>query len=62
MQVSIDPIHGKKVEHTGVKIELLGQIGMVNMIKASCSSSFFWVGDLRFFLSVLALLELKRSF
>lgn len=28
MQVSIEPIQGKKIEHTGVKIELLGQIGM----------------------------------
>lgn len=27
-QVSIEPVQGKKVEHTGVKIELLGQIGM----------------------------------
>jgi hypothetical protein len=26
-QVWIDPIHGKKVEHLGVKIELVGQIG-----------------------------------
>jgi hypothetical protein len=26
-QVSIEPVQGKKVEHTGVKIELLGQIG-----------------------------------
>ncbi|KAF6162402.1 hypothetical protein GIB67_024029 [Kingdonia uniflora] len=25
-EISIDPIQGKKVEHTGVKIELLGQI------------------------------------
>ncbi|XP_020276652.1 vacuolar protein sorting-associated protein 26A-like isoform X2 [Asparagus officinalis] len=25
-EVSIDPLHGKKVEHVGVKIELLGQI------------------------------------
>ncbi|XP_020262440.1 vacuolar protein sorting-associated protein 26A-like [Asparagus officinalis] len=25
-EVSIEPVHGKKVEHTGVKIELLGQI------------------------------------
>ncbi|KAJ6791728.1 vacuolar protein sorting-associated protein 26B-like [Iris pallida] len=25
-EVSIEPSHGKKVEHTGVKIELLGQI------------------------------------
>lgn len=24
----IDPVPGKKVEHTGVKIELLGQIGI----------------------------------
>ncbi|KAI3961388.1 hypothetical protein MKW92_045619 [Papaver armeniacum] len=25
-EVAIEPVHGKKVEHTGVKIELLGQI------------------------------------
>ncbi len=29
LQVRIDPLPGKKVEHTGVKIELLGQIGTV---------------------------------
>jgi hypothetical protein len=27
VQVWIDPILGKKVEHLGVKIELVGQIG-----------------------------------
>lgn len=27
VQVRIDPVYGKKVEHLGVKIELLGQIG-----------------------------------
>lgn len=27
IQVSIEPIQGKKVEHNGVKVELLGQIG-----------------------------------
>lgn len=26
-QISIEPVLGKKVEHNGVKIELLGQIG-----------------------------------
>lgn len=29
VQVSVEPVHGKKVEHTGVKIELLGQIGVL---------------------------------
>lgn len=29
VQVVIEPAQGKKVEHTGVKIELLGQIGML---------------------------------
>lgn len=29
LQVRIDPVPGKKVEHTGVKIELLGQIGNI---------------------------------
>lgn len=28
MKVSIEPVLGKKVEHNGVKIELLGQIGI----------------------------------
>ena len=27
VQVSIAPVPGKRLEHTGVKIELLGQIG-----------------------------------
>lgn len=27
-QISIEPISGKKVEHNGIKVELLGQIGM----------------------------------
>jgi hypothetical protein len=29
VQVSIAPVPGKRIEHTGVKIELLGQIGML---------------------------------
>lgn len=32
LQVVIEPIHGKKVEHTGVKIELLGQIGVLHLL------------------------------
>lgn len=27
IQISIEPISGKKVEHNGIKVELLGQIG-----------------------------------
>ena len=30
VQVIIEPTQGKKVEHTGVKIELLGQIGVLS--------------------------------
>ena len=33
IQVVIDPIQGKKVEHSGVKIELLGQIGVPIVFK-----------------------------
>lgn len=28
-QISVEPISGKKVEHNGIKVELLGQIGIV---------------------------------
>lgn len=28
LQITIDPLQGKKVDHNGVKIELLGQIGV----------------------------------
>ena len=31
-QVVIEPVQGKKVEHNGVKIELLGQIGVLNLL------------------------------
>jgi hypothetical protein len=33
IQVWVDPIYGKKLEHLGVKIELVGQIGMQTEIK-----------------------------
>lgn len=33
LQVVIEPIHGKKVEHNGVKIELLGQIGVLHVFR-----------------------------
>jgi vacuolar protein sorting-associated protein 26 len=29
-EVSVAPVPGKRVEHQGVKIELLGQIGMMH--------------------------------
>ncbi|CAI9270942.1 unnamed protein product [Lactuca saligna] len=29
--ISVDPMQGKKVEHNGIKIELLGQIGATSM-------------------------------
>lgn len=32
MQVSIEPIQGKRVEHNGVKVELLGQIGALYLV------------------------------
>ena len=32
IQVVIEPVQGKKVEHNGVKIELLGQIGVLNLL------------------------------
>jgi len=32
MQVSIAPVPGKRLEHTGVKIELLGQIGTNSVV------------------------------
>lgn len=35
MQVSIEPTQGKKVEHNGVKIELLGQIGLFHLFAFS---------------------------
>lgn len=39
MQVRIEPLPGKKVEHLGVKIELLGQIGTVpSCIVVHCCS------------------------
>lgn len=28
VQISIEPVSGKKVEHNGIKVELLGQIGI----------------------------------
>lgn len=28
VQISIEPFQGKKIEHNGVKVELLGQIGL----------------------------------
>jgi len=31
-QVSITPVPGKRIEHMGVKIELLGQIGMLSQL------------------------------
>jgi hypothetical protein len=36
LQVRIDPLPGKKVEHTGVKIELLGQIGTTQTAVWGC--------------------------
>jgi len=33
LQISLEPVQGKKVEHNGIKIELLGQIGELNMCK-----------------------------
>jgi vacuolar protein sorting-associated protein 26 len=36
-EVRIDPVPGKKVEHTGVKIELLGQIGKSFVIEQAFS-------------------------
>jgi hypothetical protein len=45
-QVVIEPVQGKKVEHNGVKIELLGQIGVLNslpfLIFRSC---ILYLGD-----------------
>ena len=31
LKVSIKPYSGKKIEHMGIKIELLGQIGELNV-------------------------------
>lgn len=31
-QISIEPVQGKKVEHNGIKVELLGQIGQFTRI------------------------------
>ncbi|WRX31539.1 Vacuolar protein sorting protein 26 related - like 2 [Theobroma cacao] len=37
-EVVIEPIQGKKVEHNGVKIELLGQIGVLHLLHVFCFS------------------------
>lgn len=34
-QISVEPISGKKVEHNGIKVELLGQIGMYILLYSS---------------------------
>lgn len=46
IQVAIEPIQGKKVEHTGVKIELLGQIGMLFWSVLLFSFSSSWMPNL----------------
>ena len=48
-QVIIEPSNGKKVEHNGVKIELLGQIGVFPSVV------FFFFGINVGFLSVNAI-------
>lgn len=37
-QISIEPLQGKKVDHNGVKVELLGQIGMFFASMFQCSA------------------------
>ncbi|GMP99243.1 hypothetical protein CsSME_00046787 [Camellia sinensis var. sinensis] len=43
-EVLIEPQQGKKVEHTGVKIELLGQIGLFNLLEDVTDYMYFvWI-------------------
>lgn len=34
-QISVEPVSGKKVEHNGIKVELLGQIGVFPLGESS---------------------------
>ncbi|KAF8398140.1 hypothetical protein HHK36_017066 [Tetracentron sinense] len=41
-EVSIEPMQGKKVEHNGVKIELLGQIGLLHFLQVFILSELYF--------------------
>lgn len=46
LQISIEPFQGKKIEHNGVKVELLGQIGLSLLLVHCVRPSFKYHFDL----------------